>query len=401
MRSFHQMCGRSLQRLLASVRRARSAIVFCRVVDHFGDAAFCWRLCCALKNCGVPSVTLMIDRPEVLLALCRSDRLITISRESGVRVLPWEEAEQRWAREGFADRLENGDFADLADIVIEAFACEPPTCYIQALTDYHCSTDGRDKRRSDSGGIDVQWFTLDYLATESWADEAHARHSPSPRLNGAIAQRRRWFVPGFSTRTGGLLHGSWRHIDEARRRYWRTHLAGKVIPDDCFLVLGFGYEDAPWQALAQALEKKLPSGFKSFYIWRPQGLEVSQSEFDEVLQSCDLNFVRGEDSFIRAHWAAAGRWQTPFVWQPYRQVQAAHREKLLGWMNQIIPSDELKTLRDFHWAWNSFSGPQARNIRAAWQALARDYSTVKQRLNQRCHQLALERSLESEILGQD
>jgi len=166
---------------------------------------------------------------------------------------------------------------------IEAFACEPPTCYIQALTDYHCSTDGRDKRRSDSGGIDVQWFTLDYLATESWADEAHARHSPSPRLNGAIAQRRRWFVPGFSTRTGGLLHGSWRHIDEVRRRYWRAHLAAKVIPDDCFLVLGFGYEDAPWHVLAQALEKKLPSGFKSFYIWRPRGLEVSQSQFDEVL----------------------------------------------------------------------------------------------------------------------
>ncbi|MFN5791232.1 MAG: elongation factor P maturation arginine rhamnosyltransferase EarP, partial [Burkholderiales bacterium] len=92
---------------------------------------------------------------------------------------------------------------------------------------------------------------------------------------------------------------------------------------------------------------------------------------------------------------------TPFVWQPYRQARAAHREKLLGWMNQISPSDELKTLRDFHWAWNGFSGPQPRNIRVAWQALARDYSTVKQRLNQRCHQLALERSLESEILGQD
>ncbi|MEY3994361.1 MAG: Elongation-Factor rhamnosyltransferase EarP [Pseudomonadota bacterium] len=86
MRSFHQMCGRSLPRLLASVRRARSAIVFCRVVDHFGDAAFSWRLCCALKNCGVPSVTLIIDRPEVLLALHQADKLLTISRESGVRV---------------------------------------------------------------------------------------------------------------------------------------------------------------------------------------------------------------------------------------------------------------------------------------------------------------------------
>jgi hypothetical protein len=70
-------------------------------------------------------------------------------------------------------------------------------------------------------------------------------------------------------------------------------------------------------------------------------------------------------------------------------------------MNQIIPTDELKTLREFHWAWNSSSGPQARNISAAWQALARDYSMVKQRLNLRCHQLALGRSLESRIMGQD
>jgi hypothetical protein len=368
------------------------------VVDHFGDAAFSWRLCCALRNCGVQSVTLVIDRLEVLLALLKADQVTTVSKESGVRVLRWEETEQRWARDGLSHRLEDGDRANL---VIEAFACEPPSCYIEVLAEYQRGAGGREKRKPSLGSMDVQWLTLDYLATESWADEVHARHSPAPRLNSPIAKRRRWFIPGFSKRTGGLLHGSWRHIDKTRRRYWRAHLAGKVIPDDCFFVLGFGYEDAPWQDLEQALEQKLPLGFKSFYIWRPQGLEVSQSEFDEVLQSCDLNFVRGEDSFIRAHWAAAGPWQTPFVWQPYRQVQVAHCEKLLGWMNQIIPTDELKTLREFHWAWNSSSGPQARNISAAWQALARDYSMVKQRLNQRCHQLALERSLESRIMGQD
>ena len=380
------------------MRRVQSAIVFCRVVDHFGDAAFCWRLCCALKNCGVQSVTLMIDRLEVLLALLKADQVTTVNKESGVRVLRWEETEQRWARDGLSHRLEDGDRANL---VIEAFACEPPSCYIEALAEYQRGAGGRDKRKSNPHSMDVQWLTLDYLATESWADLAHARHSPAPRLNSPIAKRRRWFIPGFSTRTGGIVHGSWQHIDKTRRRYWRARLAEKAVQDDCFLVLGFGYEDAPWQDLEQALEQKLPLGFKSFYIWRPQGLEVSQSEFDEVLQSCDLNFVRGEDSFIRAHWAAAGPWQTPFVWQPYRQVQAAHREKLLGWMNQIIPTDELKTLREFHWAWNSSSGPQARNISAAWQALARDYSMVKQRLNLRCHQLALERSLESRIMGQD
>jgi len=383
------------------VRRIQSITVFCRVIDHFGDAAFSWRLSCALKNCGVPSVTLIIDRPEVLLALHQADKLSTISRESGVRVLTWEEAEERWSTEGFADRIDNGDVTDLdnlSDIVIETFACEPPSSYIQALTDYPLHTDRRHKGRLNSVGKTVQWFTLDYLATEPWADEAHARYSPSPRHNGPIAQRRRWLIPGFSTRTGGLLHGSWRHIDEVRRRYWRAHIAGKTIPDDCFLVLGFGYEDAPWQVLAEALEQDLPSGFKSFHVWRPQDLEVSQSQFDEVLQSCDLNFVRGEDSFIRAHWAAAGRWQIPLVWQPYRQSQGAHREKLLGWMNQIIPSDEFNALRDFHWIWNGFSMPQTGNLWAAWQAFSRDYRVVKTRLHQRCHQLALEPSLESEIL---
>ncbi|MEY3543535.1 MAG: hypothetical protein RIQ29_943, partial [Pseudomonadota bacterium] len=115
------------------MKRVRSAIVFCRVVDHFGDAAFCWRLCCALKNCGVQSVTLVIDRLEVLLALLKADQVTTVNKESGVRVLRWEETEQRWARDGLSHRLEDGDRVDL---VIEAFACEPPYCYIEALAEY-------------------------------------------------------------------------------------------------------------------------------------------------------------------------------------------------------------------------------------------------------------------------
>jgi len=39
--------------------------------------------------------------------------------------------------------------------------------------------------------------------------------------------------------------------------------------------------------------EQLPKGFRETVIWKPQGIAFSQSEFDEVLQSCDLNFVRG------------------------------------------------------------------------------------------------------------
>ncbi|MGC8159995.1 elongation factor P maturation arginine rhamnosyltransferase EarP, partial [Salmonella enterica] len=30
---------------------------------------------------------------------------------------------------------------------------------------------------------------------------------------------------------------------------------------------------------------------------------VAQTDYDRLLWSCDLNFVRGEDSFARAQWA--------------------------------------------------------------------------------------------------
>jgi hypothetical protein len=50
---------------------------------------------------------------------------------------------------------------------------------------------------------------------------------------------------------------------------------------------------------------------------------LPQVRYDELLWACDLNFVRGEDSFVRAQWAAK-----PFVWQIYPQAEDAHRVKL-------------------------------------------------------------------------
>jgi uncharacterized repeat protein (TIGR03837 family) len=50
---------------------------------------------------------------------------------------------------------------------------------------------------------------------------------------------------------------------------------------------------------------------------------LPQARYDELLWTCDLNFVRGEDSFVRAQWAAK-----PFVWQIYPQAEDAHLVKL-------------------------------------------------------------------------
>src|SRR5206468_3403885 len=49
---------------------------------------------------------------------------------------------------------------------------------------------------------------------------------------------------------------------------------------------------------------------------------VDQDAFDRRLWACDVNFVRGEDSFMRAQWAGQ-----PFVWHIYPQEGDAHLVK--------------------------------------------------------------------------
>jgi uncharacterized repeat protein (TIGR03837 family) len=58
---------------------------------------------------------------------------------------------------------------------------------------------------------------------------------------------------------------------------------------------------------------------------------MSQPEYDQLLWSCDLNFVRGEDSFVRAQ--LAGK---PFVWQIYPQEAQAHLLKLEAFLQQYL-----------------------------------------------------------------
>jgi uncharacterized repeat protein (TIGR03837 family) len=78
--------------------------------------------------------------------------------------------------------------------------------------------------------------------------------------------------------------------------------------------------------------------------WLPH---LPQIDFDHLLWACDLNFVRGEDSLVRALWAGS-----PFVWQIYAQDDDAHHSKLgafLDWL-EAPPS-----LRHFHRLWNGMA----------------------------------------------
>ena len=97
---------------------------------------------------------------------------------------------------------------------------------------------------------------------------------------------------------------------------------------------------------------------------------LSQDDYDRLLWACDLNFVRGEDSWIRALWAA-----NPFIWQTYLQDEKLHLKKLAAFLavyNANSLSNSASTLSQFHEAWidNSITSD-------LWNALLEKLPTLK------------------------
>ncbi len=293
--------------------------IFCTVVDNYGDAGVCLRLArhYARKDA---QTTLVIDKPDLI------DRMMPNWRN-----------EPRLSVQTEAPSLA-GSPQPLELTVIEAFQFDVPLDYRIALEELHAS------------GIEVQRIALDYLATESWAASHQGLASPDLEAKRTLAGKgitadpngpaatRTWFAPSFDVQGFPLIHEDFIEATPEQRQKMRARLGATQEED--FLIMAFGYPDAPWDELKQAFQSHgLPPGFKQAVFWHPKGLELTQDEFDIALQACDLNFVRGEDSFVRAHWAAASRWQVPFVWQPYRQEDNAHADKLNGWLSTAVELD--------------------------------------------------------------
>jgi len=77
---------------------------------------------------------------------------------------------------------------------------------------------------------------------------------------------------------------------------------------------------------------------------------LSQDDYDRLLWLCDCNFVRGEDSFVRAQWA-----ERPLVWQAYVQEEDAHHVKVGAFLQryrQTLPKTVADDLQAFWQGWN-------------------------------------------------
>jgi len=310
----------------------RSVDIFCRVVDNFGDIGVCWRLAHQFAQEYSLIVRLYVDDLDSL------ERIVPDFAKqchSSLEVVRW------------GNDL---DYPNAADVVIEAFACDLPPNVIEAMV-------GR--------GGETVWIDLEYLTAENWIEGCHGL----PSVHPSTGLQKSMFFPGFSETSGGLIREA--DLFERRNSFqsditaqnsWRTTYNMPQFDENFIDILLFSYKSAPISSFLDDLSAYkspvrvfIPS-FDTFCVEKRGLLEiyripfVPQDQFDYLLWTCDMNFVRGEDSFVRAQFA--GR---PMIWNIYVQEEGAHLIKLQAFLDLYCAAfspEERERLAESFKLWN-------------------------------------------------
>lgn len=305
--------------------------ILCKVVDNFGDAGVVLRLAramCALE----PSLCLrIITDNRKLFDMLQGES----SCNRRFRFFDWNDSDGNCVRE-FSKNP--------PDVILECFACGRPDWLEQFLFD-----DGAVKVRT------THIVNVEFLTAENYADEFHLMKS------GTRSQhvKKSIFMPGFTTKTGGLiLDGIFAEAEKSKvlpknNLQLRKQVSQNIFRENeessrIFNILVFTY-DRKIVPLVSALSyfKNLNVhvargvGFVPFIdAWKNAGepFAVSelqflpQTEWDEMLCCCDFLFVRGEDSVSRACLSGV-----PFVWQAYVQEDDYHLVKVNALLERMKP----------------------------------------------------------------
>ncbi len=366
------------------MKALQSVVIFCQVIDNFGDAGVCWRLARQLAQQEKLHVTLWMDDVQALQRLRpHLDPSLASQACDGFTLCRWDE-----------HSVPNVE----VDMVVEAFGCRLPSATIAAMAAMQTPP---------------VWINLEYLSAEKWVEQSHGLPSPHPQH----ALTKYFYFPGFSQTTGGLLKESFVESnrmamknDEPHRQAFAERL-GLSLHSQSTLVSLFCYPTAPVQTLLDALQTGtpvtclIPEGvavdqLSAYFSVTPKaGMQMQRGaltcqimpflepdDFDRLLALCDVNFVRGEDSFVRAQWAAK-----PLIWQAYPQEEAVHMDKLQSFLECYLThcdADTAQIMSQFAQAWNAGLGASLD-----WVSLQSQLKILEFHAQHWCTQLTLQTEL--------
>lgn len=346
--------------------------IFCTVVDNYGDIGVTWRLAKQIANEYQIPVNLWVDDlmsfSHILPTL---DPLKATQTFNGVNIIHW---------------TKPLPIAFVAgSVLIEAFACELPEQVKSQLVHLH---------QVDPKSVPI-WLNLEYLSAEDWVEGCHGL--PSLQASGL---KKYFYFPGFSAKTGGLIceqelfaeRDAWQ-ADTANKLQLFSQLGLKGIEAKDTVISIFSYETEAlpvlcelWQQSGEKTHALIPKGrsLNSLKHLLPcdiaalvPGQQIvhgnltlhilpmtDQQGFDRLLWSCDVNIVRGEDSFLRAQWAAK-----PFIWHIYPQEDDYHLVKLEAFLK--LYCDNLPPKIAGYWSELNLAFNQAQQsaVSLHWQNL--------------------------------
>lgn len=346
--------------------------LFCKVVDNFGDIGICWRLARQLCNEHAIKVTLWVDDLPSFKKICPE---VCIESEhqtvQHIQIQHWQRQDQQF------------EVADIADIVIEFFGCDIPPNYIATMA--KCQPQ-------------PIWINLEGLTAEEWVEGCHTLPSSHPQY----PLTKYFFFPGFNKKTGGLIlekdlleQAQQFNLAKQKKNAFLHNLGLGDEEINAFKISMFCYPHAPlmdllktWEHSNEKISCFIPTEvaqetIAGFLQCEPRSGSkyqkgnlclhiipfMPQAEYDKLLWSCDLNFVRGEDSFVRAQWAGKA-----FVWHIYPQDENLHHKKLKAFLN--VHDAESQASKLFSLAWNGVS--QAQNWHELWSNFRADLNSIQQ-----------------------
>ena len=288
--------------------------IFCEVIDNYGDVGVAYRLAREFKR--------IYPNKQLRFIISKTEELDLIKKAEDITIIAYKNI----------DKIETP-----ADLVIETFACNIPETYM-------------NKALKTSKLI----INLEYFSSENWVDDFHLQES---FLGGNL--KKYFFIPGLSEKSGGIILDKEfldrkNKVQENREYYLKQF----NIDEKYDLIISvFSYEKnfdnflktlqkLDKKVLLLLLSEKTQKNFIKYfdnndYYDKIKAVKLpffTYDKYEELLALCDINLVRGEDSFVRALLLAK-----PFLWHIYPQDENAHIIKLESFLEKYCPNNkELK-----------------------------------------------------------